>query len=88
MDEGDLVCIPTVPDVPPFRGSESDDRNQSRYALNALSLTSFAGICRLPQVTMPLATVGGAPVGLSLVARHGSDITLLGATLNASRHFR
>jgi amidase len=37
----------------------------------------MAGICRLPQITMPVAEVAGAPVGLSLAAAHGEDAFLL-----------
>jgi len=57
---------------------ESADRGQTNYYPRALSLTSIAGIGRLPQVTLPLAEVGGVPVGLSLLAAHGNDAFLLG----------
>jgi amidase len=42
-----------------------------------LSLTCAAGLARLPQVTLPLATVEACPVGLSLMGARGSDMTLL-----------
>ncbi len=42
-----------------------------------LSLTALAGLGRLPQVSLPLATVSGAPIGLSLLAARGDDLRLL-----------
>ncbi|MBA2713381.1 MAG: hypothetical protein H0U55_07495, partial [Rubrobacteraceae bacterium] len=56
------------------RGSASADD----YYPRALSLTSLAGIGRLPQVSLPLAESGGVPVGLSLLAARGRDAFLLG----------
>ena len=41
-------------------------------------MTALAGIGRLPEVSLPLAEVGGVPVGLSLLAAHGRDAYLLG----------
>ena len=49
----------------------------SGYYPRALALTSVAGIGRLPQVSLPLATSAGIPVGLSLLAGHGRDAFLL-----------
>ena len=72
----DLLCIPTAPTSPPIKGTASHDRHGDFYS-RTLSLTSIAGIGRLPQVSMPLADVSGVPVGLSLVGAHGEDMWLL-----------
>jgi amidase len=72
----DLLCIPTAPTLAPIKGSASHDRHGDFYS-RTLSLTSIAGIGRLPQVSMPLAEVGGVPVGMSLIAAHGEDSWLL-----------
>jgi amidase len=72
----DLVCVPTAPTVAPVKGSISYDRKGDYYR-RALSLTAIAGVGRLPQVSMPLATVGSVPIGLSLIAAHGEDRFLL-----------
>jgi amidase len=54
---------------------------QLDYYPRALSLTSVAGIGRLPQVSLPLAeSSGGIPVGLSLLAANGRDAFLLSVT--------
>lgn len=85
LDEGDILCIPTVPEPAPLRGSIGIDRYQNDYLVRLVSLTSIASICRLPQISLPLAEVDGAPVGISLLARHGNDITVLGAMQHVCR---
>jgi amidase len=42
-----------------------------------LSLTSIAGLGRLPQVQIPAGLVEGAAIGLSLIGPRGSDRALL-----------
>lgn len=78
LQNNDLLCIPTAPSVAPLKGSLGNDRTTCTYYPRALSLTSIAGIGRLPQVTLPLAYVNGVPIGLSLLASHGQDAFLLG----------
>jgi amidase len=72
----DLICLPTSPTIAPLKGSHAHDRN-SDYYRRTLSLTAIAGVGRLPQVSMPLAIVGTAPIGLSFIAAHGEDQFLL-----------
>jgi amidase len=74
----DLWCIPTVPSSAPAKASIAQDRTGSYYR-KALSLTSLAGIGRLPQVSMPLAKTPDSPVGLSLIGAHNQDLFLLAA---------
>ena len=71
--------LPTVPAPAPIKGTLDLNRTQGDYYPRALSLTAVAGVARLPQVTMPVAEVEGAPVGLSLIAAHGEDAFLLAA---------
>jgi amidase len=42
-----------------------------------MSLLSIAGLGGLPQISLPLATLEGCPLGLSLVGRRGTDEQLL-----------
>jgi amidase len=72
----DLVCLPTAPAIAPLKGSHAYSRD-SDYYRRTLSLTAIAGVGRLPQVSMPLATVGTVPIGLSFIAAHGEDLFLL-----------
>jgi amidase len=74
----DLLCIPTTPALAPRKGNPPRRSSSgSGYYARILSLTSVAGIGRLPQVSLPVAEVDGVPVGLSLIARHGQDSLLL-----------
>jgi amidase len=74
----DLLCIPTTPALAPTKGDPPErSPSGSGYYPRALALTSVAGIGRLPQLSFPLSNVGGVPIGLSLLARHGQDIFLL-----------
>lgn len=72
-----MLCIPTTPAIAPIKGSLGTDRATGTYYPRTLCLTCIAGIGRLPQVSMPLAEVGGVPIGLSLLAPHGMDAFLL-----------
>ena len=74
----DLWCIPTVPSSAPAKASSAQDRTGGYYR-KALSLTSLAGIGRLPQVSLPLARTADSPVGLSLIGAGGQDLYLVAA---------
>ncbi len=74
----DLLCIPTTPALAPVKGAAPKRSSSGTgYYPRTLGLTSVAGIGRLPQVSLPLSHVGGVPIGLSLLARHGQDALLL-----------
>jgi amidase len=76
----DLLCIPTAPTPAPVKGSNlRREVSGMGYFPRALSLTSLAGIARLPQVTMPMGRVNHLPIGLSLLGRQGADGFLLGS---------
>lgn len=85
----DLLCIPTTPTPAPIKGSLGVDQRSGDYYRKALALTSIAGVCRLPQVSMPLSAAaveeGFAPVGLSLLGRFGEDEFLLGLAREIDR---
>jgi amidase len=80
----DLWCIPTVPSSAPAKASNAQDRTGGYYR-KALSLTSLAGIGRLPQVSLPLASTAVSPVGLSLIGAHGQDLFLIAAAEEIGR---
>jgi len=79
LGPNDLLCIPTTPAPAPIKVTLGLDRTVGDYYPRVLSLTSIAGIGRLPQITLPVAEVSGVPIGLSLLARHGRDGFLLAA---------
>jgi amidase len=81
LGPNDLLCMPTAPALAPLKGTIAPRGHVStadNYYARALSLTSVAGIGRLPQVSLPLAeSASGVPVGLSLLAANGRDAFLL-----------
>jgi amidase len=81
LGPNDLLCMPTTPALAPLKGTIAPRGHVStgdNYYSRALSLTSVAGIGRLPQVSLPLAeSAGGVPVGFSLLAANGRDAFLL-----------
>jgi amidase len=78
LEPNDLLCIPTTPALAPRKGNPpARSSHGSGYYPRTLSLTSVAGMGRLPQVSLPMAKIDGVPVGLSLLARHRQDLHLL-----------
>jgi len=75
LAEGGLLVIPTAADIAPLKSMSAAD--SAGFRDRTLTLTCIAGLARLPQVTLPVAKVNGAPVGISLIARHGRDRALL-----------
>jgi amidase len=47
------------------------------FRSRTMALTSIAGIGGLPQITIPIGTLDGCPIGLSLIGWAGADETLL-----------
>jgi amidase len=73
---GDVVMIiPTGPGPAPHLDASRDEFNAFR--IEALGLLSIAGHAGLPQISVPGAELEGAPVGLSLISRRGTDGALL-----------
>ena len=70
-----IACLPTTPSIAPRLDATVAELGEHRIEL--LSLNGIAGLARLPQVTLPLASVTGCPVGLSLIAGPGQDEMLL-----------
>ena len=71
-----VICLPSSPRVAPLRGTpaytvEIEYRNQAQRIL------CIAGLCGLPQISLPMATLDGLPLGLSLIGARGSDRALI-----------
>jgi amidase len=50
-----------------------------------MRLTCIAGLGGLPQISIPIGSVSGCPVGLSLVGWRGGDEVLLDTTVALAR---
>jgi amidase len=82
-DDG-LLVLPTVPDIAPVLDEPAETAVPSRE--RALALLCIAGLGGLPQVTMPVTTLDGCPLGLSLIGPRGSDERLLATVVTLERH--
>ena len=75
LAEDAVLILPTMPDVAPLLTESDDALNDYRNkALNLLCLSVLSG---LPQVSVPLASRSGAPLGLSIMGPAGSDLSLI-----------
>jgi amidase len=70
-----VMVLPTVPDIAPLLNTPPAQLDDFRA--RAMSLLCIAGHAGLPQITLPLATLQGCPLGISLVAARGNDALLL-----------
>ncbi|NKB51870.1 MAG: amidase [Rhizobiaceae bacterium] len=75
-----LLVMPTVPSCAPLK-SESEETLQA-FREQALMLLCLSGNSGLPQISLPLAEVHGAPLGLSLIGPRGSDKRLIQIALD------
>jgi amidase len=73
--DGAVLILPTMPDIAPLL-TESDE-SLNDYRNNALNLLCLSVLSSLPQVSIPLASRSGAPLGLSLMGPAGSDLSLV-----------
>ncbi len=73
-DDGVLV-LPTSPSCAPLKSST--DAELGAFRELALKLLCLSGLSGLPQITLPVGTVHGAPMGISLLGPRGSDRRLI-----------
>jgi len=79
LKPGDLLCLPTTPRPAPLRGLEVEDI-EIAYRHRAMALLCSAGLVGLPQISLPLGSVEGLPVGLSIIGGRDTDLDLLNFT--------
>ena len=70
-----VLALPSAPGIALLRNSPPKLLDDLRA--RALPMLCIAGLARLPQVSLPLATLDGCPLGLSLIAARGNDTMLL-----------
>jgi amidase len=75
-DDG-VLLLPTVPTIAPKKGISDADAPALRERI--FRLTCLSPMLGFPQVTLPLATVDGCPLGLSLLGPPDGDAILLAA---------
>ncbi len=75
LPAGTILCLPTTPFPAPLTGQPLSVLDPLRDRITCLC--AHGGLAGHPQVSIPGATVGGLPVGLSIVGARGSDATLV-----------
>ena len=70
-----ILCLPTAPGIAPRLNTPPAELEVFRG--RAFALLSIAGLARLPQISLPLGTFDGCPLGLSIIGPRGSDQGLL-----------
>lgn len=76
---GTVAVLPTAPCIAPRIDSGAEEF--AAFRTRTLRLTVAAGAGGLPQVSIPIASVSGCPVGLSLIGWRGGDEALLEAAV-------
>jgi amidase len=79
LPAGTILCLPTTPFPAPLKGLPNSVLGPLRDRISCL--TSHGGLTGVPQVSVPGATAGGAPVGLSIIAARGADLELMQVAL-------
>jgi amidase len=74
-DDG-VICLPTSPRVAPLLGTPVD-QVEVEYRNQAMRLLCISGLCGLPQISLPMASIDGLPLGLSLIGARNSDRALI-----------
>lgn len=75
VSDGCLLMLPAAPSIAPLKDAAPADVDSFRT--RTLALTVIGGAAGLPQVTIPLTTLHGCPLGLGIIAPHGWDEELL-----------
>lgn len=70
-----ILVLPTVPDIAPLLTAAPEEIEATRRISHDLLL--IAVLTRRPQVNIPVTTVDGAPLGISLLGPCGSDALLV-----------
>lgn len=75
LADGAIMCMPTSPAPAPPPDMPVPDR--VKLGERIARLTCIGGMSGCPQINLPLATVDGLPVGLSLMGARGTDEMLM-----------
>ena len=75
LGEDGILLLPTAPGIAPLRGTPLADLEAFRA--RAIELLCLSGHAGTPQISLPLTTLDGCPLGLSAMAPRGKDEMLL-----------
>jgi amidase len=81
---GTIMALPTAPCIAPKIDTPQDALESFR--VRVMRLTCIAGLASLPQVSVPVGTVSGCPVGLSFIGWAGGDEALLDLAVAVAKY--
>lgn len=81
-DDG-VAVLPSAASLAPRR--DADPAAVDAVRLRTMAITCIAGLAGLPQVSLPLATADGVPLGISLLGPAGSDRALIALATAVAR---
>jgi amidase len=81
---GTILALPTSPSISPLVDTPPEELEAFRFRV--MRLTCISGHSGLPQVTIPIGTLAGCPIGLSFIGWAGGDEVLLDLTVKLSRY--
>ncbi|MCM5571022.1 amidase [Burkholderiaceae bacterium FT117] len=70
-----VVVLPSAASVAPLR--DADPAEVDAVRMRTMAITCIAGLAGLPQVSIPMESPDGQPVGISLIGPAGSDLALI-----------
>lgn len=70
-----VLLMPSMPDIAPL--ASADEAGLEDYRNQATRMLCIAGLAGFPQLSLPLGTRLGAPLGISLLGPAGSDRSLV-----------
>jgi len=79
---GAILVFPTCPCPAPLLSA--NQREQAAVRQATVGVCAVASLCGLPEVTLPVGTIDGAPIGLSLMSAQGRDRALLAFACDAA----
>jgi len=81
---GTVLALPSAPCIAPLTDISAAD--MEKFRVRVMRLTCIAGMAGLPQISIPIGTLGGCPIGLSFIGWAGGDEALLDLACELSRH--
>jgi amidase len=81
---GTILALPTSPAIAPL--ADAPNAVHESFRTRAMRMTCIAGLSGLPQISIPIGTIGGCPAGLSFIGWAGGDEALLDLAVRLSRY--
>jgi amidase len=85
LGEDGVLMLPTMPMIAPRQDASAEEMQAFRE--RSLAILCIAGLSGLPQVSLPLASFDGCPLGLSLIGPRGSDRALVNLAVTIAGRF-